>query len=67
MCWTYTLTFLSSRLAEGDCGLSTTLIAMAAATAKATDVKKPKTFWIRTRLECILGGCSAADWLPGRC
>ena len=26
---------------------------MAAATAKATDVKKPKTFWTRTRLECM--------------
>lgn len=50
----YTFTFLSSRLADGACGLRTTLIAMAAATAKATEVKKPKTFWTRTRLECIL-------------
>lgn len=60
---TYTFTFLSSRLAEGACGLRTTLTAIAAATAKATEVKKPKTFWIRTRLECMAGGCLVAVWL----
>lgn len=27
---------------------------MAAPTAKATEVKKPKTFWMRTKLECIV-------------
>ena len=31
-----------------------TLTAIAAATAKATEVKKPKTFWMRTRLECMV-------------
>lgn len=51
---TYTRTFFSSRLADGFCGLSRTLTAMAAATAKATDVKKPKTFCTRTRVECMM-------------
>lgn len=51
---TYTRTFFSSRLADGFCGLNRTLTAMAAATAKATDVKKPKTFCTRTRVECMM-------------
>lgn len=51
---TYTRTFFSSRLADGFCGLSRTLTAMAAATAKATDVKKPKTFCTRTKVECMM-------------
>lgn len=28
--------------------------ATSAATTKATEVKKPKTFWMRTREECIV-------------
>jgi hypothetical protein len=38
-----TCTFLSSRLALGAWGMSRTLKAMAAATANAAEVKKPKT------------------------
>lgn len=51
--WTYTCTFRSSSDAEGDCGHTSTLSAMATPTANTTDVKKPKTFWMRMRLECI--------------
>ena len=41
-------------LAEGDCGKNSTDAAIRPATVKATVVKKPKTFWMRTREECIL-------------
>ena len=58
----YTCTFLNSSFAEGVWGLRTTLTAIAAATAKATEVKKPKTFWTRTRVECMLGVDSSAVW-----
>ena len=52
----YTWTLLSSNVAEGVCGLSTTLQPMATAKAKTTDVKKPKTFCSRTSVECIAVG-----------
>ena len=41
---TNTCTFCSSNFADGVCGLKTTLKAMAAATAKTTEVKYPNTF-----------------------
>jgi hypothetical protein len=37
--------------------MSTTLTAIAAATANAADVKKPKTFCTRTKVECMLIVC----------
>jgi len=57
--WTYTWTFRNCNEALGDWALKTTLTAMTAATAKATEVKKPKTFWIRVRLLCIFNGLTA--------
>ena len=41
-------------LATGACGEMTTESAMTAATAKATLVKNPKTFWALTSVECML-------------
>jgi hypothetical protein len=38
---------------------------MAAATAKATEVKKPKTFWMRTREECMSSSSSEDGWRGG--
>ena len=43
-------------LADGVCGETITESATRAAMAKATVVKKPKTFWSLTRLECIVFG-----------
>lgn len=45
-------------LAVGVCGEMTTESATRRPMQKATVVKKPKTFWARTRVECIL-----MDWL----
>ena len=38
---------------------------MAAATAKATEVKKPKTFWMRVRVLCIVAvmGQQGCQWV----
>lgn len=56
--WTgaYTWTFRNSMLAVGVCGEMITESAMRVPMQKATVVKKPKTFWARTREECILVG-----------
>ena len=51
---TYTCTFRTSTLADGDCGKKRTERAIRPATLKATVVKKPKTFCTRTREECML-------------
>ena len=51
---TYTCTFRTSTLADGDCGKKRTERAIRPATLKATVVKKLKTFCTRTREECIL-------------
>ena len=64
---TYTFTFFNSKLAVGVCGLSNTLTAMTAATVKATEVKKPKTFWMRTREECIVAVRDSAIGVVRRC
>ena len=50
----YTSTLRSRMLAEGCCGVESTEIAVKMAVQKATVVKKPKTFWPRTKEECIL-------------
>lgn len=52
---TYTCTFRKATLAVGVWGWMKVDSAMTAATEKATVVKKPKTFCIRTRVECIVG------------
>jgi len=51
---TYTCTFRSVMSAEGEVGKRKEEMATPAATAKAADVKKPKTFCRRTSEECIL-------------
>lgn len=42
------------RLAFGVRGVIISVNAIKAATAKATVVKKPKTFWARTTVECMI-------------
>jgi phage gp16-like protein len=44
-------------------GARKSVAAMRAATTKATVVKKPKVFWMRTREECMVatGGVQAAS------
>lgn len=49
VCTSFTLT-----VAAGVLGLTTSESAMKAATANATVVKKPKTFWMRVMEVCIL-------------
>lgn len=50
----YSLNFVRSRLADaGEGGKRVEDMATRAATTKATEVKKPKTFWTRTSEECI--------------
>jgi hypothetical protein len=51
---TYTSTLLIETLAFGVRGDMTSVKAIKAATANATVVKKPKTFWARTTVECIV-------------
>jgi len=50
-------------LAEGFCGVIKLLSAITVATVKATVVKKPKTFWRRTSVECILNTRESAKAL----
>jgi hypothetical protein len=59
---TYTWTFRSFRLAVGACGIMSTEMAMRAATADATVVKYPKTFWPLTRRECIARFIGVGCW-----
>lgn len=51
---TYTWTSLMLTLALGIRGDIRSDAAIRAATAKQTVVKKPKTFWARTMVECIV-------------
>lgn len=51
---TYVCTSFTLIVAAGVLGLATSESAMNAATAKATVVKKPKTFWMRVTEVCIL-------------
>ena len=51
---TYTCTSLTVTFALGVRGARISEQAMRAATAKVTVVKKPKTFWARTIVECIV-------------
>jgi hypothetical protein len=51
---TYICTLRSATVADGDGGVTSTDRAMKPATNETTVVKKPKTFWPRTRAECIV-------------
>jgi hypothetical protein len=42
--------------ADGDCGRKRIERLMNADTKNATVVNKPKTFWARTMVECIMAG-----------
>ena len=53
-------------LAEGFCGVMKLLSAITVATVKATVVKKPKTFWRRTSVECMLNRSKSAKALYGK-
>jgi hypothetical protein len=56
---TYTWTSFTATFALGVRGAIRSEAAIRAATTKATVVKNPKTFWMRTMLECIVA------WLFG--
>lgn len=52
----YTSTELTDTLALGVLGAIRSVEAIKAATTKMTVVRKPKAFWTRTVLECMVGG-----------
>jgi hypothetical protein len=52
----YICTLRSASVALGAGGVTSTDSAMKPATKETTVVKKPKTFWPRTRAECIVAG-----------
>ena len=53
----YTVTSFTCMLDFGVRGAARSEVAIKAATTNATVVKKPKTFWRRTRVECMVAGC----------
>lgn len=57
---------MRSRFADaGEGGKRIEDMATRAATTKATEVKKPKTFWTRTREECIFFWFVRGGWRVG--
>lgn len=59
----YTCTSFTITFELGVRGASISENAIRAATAKATVVKKPKTFWARTTVECMAGYLVAEAYL----